>query len=149
MVNEAVNTPRPMVTIFDNDGVAHEATPLNARELVAGGSFTWNVEGPTIDPVAEEISEEVTEVVESEEPDAPIDTASDWLADIAERILGSRDIESYLEKMTVVQLRDLAEMRYDVKIHHRSSQGKAIERIVELENEKIEAAESIDASSED
>lgn len=150
MVNEVFNANRTMVTIYDLDGNTHEATQLNARELVAGGSFSWNAKGPDVVDSPEEAPEEVEPAVtETPEEHKPIDTAEDWLADISERTLGSRDITEYLGQMTVPQLRDLAEMRYNVKLHHRTSAPKAVERIVELENTKIEEAEKTDSSDEE
>lgn len=147
-----------VMTIYDQDGNPQEATRANARDLVAGGKFTWvpaHAETETSsddDEKSDDADAPTAPVVTEDSPaDEPLDPVNSSLASIAQRVAGNDDVSAYLDGFPVETLRDMAMQRYGEKVHHRASKENVITKMIELEEAKLDAqdAEASGESNED
>lgn len=153
-----------MQTVYDLDGNAHEVANANARDMVASGNYTWvqahaETEEDSDDADADadadtdetgdtdaSVDASTEEVVETNEPveNTPLDPVNDALHEIAARVTGDSDVAAYLGTFSEENLREMAMQRYGEKVHHRTSKENIIEKMVELEDAKLDAADTED-----
>jgi len=128
------------VVIYDADGKEYEMSQANARDMVNSEKYFWNnpegsKEAAALDAVIEATEAAVTAEAEPTTVDADIDVNKEPLAEQAMRVAGSDDVVKYLEGFSEENLRDMAQQRYGLKVHHRASKETAIVKIVEAEND--------------
>jgi hypothetical protein len=149
-IRAPLNTP-DKETVYSPDGEAIVTTRLNAVELVRYNSFTWKRQPTTETAIPEAVLvvaedpvdvESFVRATEVDIPTAPVDPDADALEDVAEALIGTRDVHKYLESFSADALRTIAEKRYNERIHHRTSKQSMIEKILLLEASKISAESS-------
>lgn len=144
-VNNFFNAARDMVTIYTPEGEPHKCSRLNAKELVSSQGFRWRNDTAKVNAVKDEPEKdtptETETVVETTVVPPKADHVNDSLVDIAEAINGSSDVQPYLEGFTSDALRTMAEERYNERLHHKLGKSKIIEKIIELEDEKLSQEE--------
>lgn len=143
MAENFFNAATQIVTIYSPAGEAHSCTRLNALDLIRTNGYKWNngttpakdAEPAPEDTAPESVIETPTEaeVVVDEEP---FDVNTAPLADVADRIIGSKDIAKYLEGFTTDALRVMADERFGQKVHHKSSKASVIDKIIMWEEGK-------------
>jgi len=140
------NPAAEVMTIYDKDGNAHEAARANARDLVAGGNYTWvpaHAETETTsdeDEKSDDAAAPTDPVVPEDAPaDETLDPVNSSLVSIAQRVAGNDDVSAYLNGFPVETLRDMAMQRYGEKVHHRASKENVITKMIELEEAKLDS----------
>ena len=71
------------------------------------------------------------------EPAAPADVNAMHLTDAAKTVVGSDDLQSYLDGFPVPTLRELSKTKFGHTIHHRATKATAVAKLIELEGARI------------
>ena len=146
-MSQFYNAATAIVTVYSPEGTAVECTRLNANDLVRLMGYTW---GPDIkdEDVPEEVVAIEEEAILAAITDAVVTTESNSapdselsLEELAMRLTGE-SVEDYLSNLSGEALHTLAQERFSIKLHHRLSKDSLIEKIVELEDQRLAATDA-------